>query len=129
TIGSTLISVMDQAWRRVTLMYGHHQRVGHQLSIDRATHRPANDLSRVKIEQHRKDEPALLRWNERRISNPHLIGSLSSEVAVQQIGCRWHLDLTQCVRRAEAAYPFRLDSVRMAQASDSMPSTHHDLVA
>ena len=51
----------DQPRRRLTLRDGQLQRRAHEVGVHTRCHRPAHDLARVQVQNHRQVQPAAAR--------------------------------------------------------------------
>src|SRR5690606_16974267 len=82
---ASLIRVEHHLLRSATLLVGHVQRTGSQLRIRPVREGPADDATNVKIQNHSQVMPAALRPDIGDVTTPDLVGTLDSELAVQQV--------------------------------------------
>jgi hypothetical protein len=78
---------MDDAVRP-PLADRHLQRVEHQFGPQMVGHGPADDLAAPGIQNHCEIEKTARRRHEGDVGNPELVRPESSEIAVDQVGCR-----------------------------------------
>ena len=92
----TSIRVMDAALGRLSQGDSHVQRADRQVPFHPVADSPANDPTRIQIQNHSQIQPALLGPDKADINNPFLIGRCSRKVAVQQVRC--NIELVIAVR-------------------------------
>jgi hypothetical protein len=86
---ASLIRVNDRS-TRPTSAYGHEHCIDNELAADRRLHRPADDLAREEIHDHRKVEPALPGSDVSDVRDPGTVRLSDVEFALQNVGnqCR-----------------------------------------
>jgi hypothetical protein len=87
TRGAT-VAVMHEPRLRLALVDSHPQRGEGQRLVVVLGHRPADDATRVQVEQHREVEPAFTRRQVRDVTGPHAVRRLGREVTVEEVGRR-----------------------------------------
>ena len=103
---AALVGVVQQAVGLAATPDGHDQRIGHQLSGHRGTHRPAHHPAGVEIDDSRHIQPALSRPDVGEVSDPLPVRGGRMELPVQNIRSNGvHHPLTPIRRQVTPAGP------------------------
>jgi hypothetical protein len=77
---------MNHRAARSPAAHRHQHRVQHEFAADRGAGRPADNLAREQIHDHRKVQPSLPGSNEGDVRHPTGVGTRHGELALQEIG-------------------------------------------
>src|SRR5215203_6769468 len=126
---AAVVGVADQAGWRLSLADGHLQGVQDQFGAQVLGHRPANDPTRERVQDHGEVQPALVGALLGNVGDPELIGTGRCEPALDEIWCRRRggiapgqpttpptVDALQAVLAHDAGDAFAADMDAQAQA-------------
>src|SRR5215212_8286380 len=126
---AAVVGVADQAGWWLSLADGHLQGVQDQFSAQVVGHRPANDPTRERVQDHGEVQPALVGALLGNVGDPELIGTGRCEPALDEIWCRRRggiapgqpttpptVDALQAVLAHDAGDAFAADMDAQAQA-------------
>src|SRR5437773_3060211 len=85
-VGPAPIRVKDEAGQRSSIAEGVLKRLDRELLSLLRSGSPANDPSRVEIENHRQEEPSFLRAHLRDVGDPDSVGGAGNEIPLQSVG-------------------------------------------
>ena len=88
--------MVNAVLRRLSQGYVHVQRPDRQISLDTIPDSPADDATRIQVEDDGQIQPALMRPDIADTARPFLVGLVSSNVAIQRVRRNAELVLAVC---------------------------------